>query len=184
MNLLQTYNNKIIKNDLLNKFKIKNNRSLPQLKKITISFGCTGFLPVQKFATTLLAIEVICLKKGAISFAKRAAISTDVQKGQPTGCYVSMKKKEMFKFFTKLNVEIVPKLKNFSELKMNATKSKFSFTIPGNNLELSELQDLYPLFAKLPDVNIHVSVTNSREREKCAFIAKSLKIPMLVDAIG
>lgn len=96
MNLFQTYHNKIIKNDLLNKFKINSSKSIPKLKKITITFGCTHFLPIQKFATTLLAIEMICLKKGEVSFAKKALISTGTQKGQPTGCLVTLEKKKNF----------------------------------------------------------------------------------------
>ena len=61
MHFLSYYNEKIIKHDLINKFTYNKPAEIPELKKITLNFGCKNF-PIQKFATTLLALEIITNK--------------------------------------------------------------------------------------------------------------------------
>jgi ribosomal protein L5 len=63
MHLLNIFNNKIIKHDLVNKYHYKNIQNLPKLKKITLNFNCTNF-NTQKFATTLLAFRNFNGKEG------------------------------------------------------------------------------------------------------------------------
>jgi large subunit ribosomal protein L5 len=91
MHLLNIFNNKIIKHDLVNKYHYKNLQNLPKLKKITLNFNCTNF-NTQKFATTLLALEIITAKKGSLTTAKVPNVLLKIQKGQPVGCKITLKK--------------------------------------------------------------------------------------------
>ena len=62
MNSFQTYYKRVIKQDLTNKFIFSNNKKIPKFKEITLNFGCKN-MTIQKFATTMLALEIISLKK-------------------------------------------------------------------------------------------------------------------------
>jgi ribosomal protein L5 len=176
MNFFNNYYKRIIKQDLINKFTFYD-KSLPKIKKITLNFGCKNF-PIQKFAIIMLALEIIALKKGTITTAKKPNVLLKIQKGQPAGCKVILKKKEIYSFLTKLNLEIFPKLKNFSGFTKNLQTSSLFFQLPGNKIMLKEFENLYPLFANLPILDIHIYI-NSKQTNKVLFLAKSMKLPII-----
>ncbi len=175
MNFFKTYYKRIIRQDLTNKFIFTNNTKIPKLKKITLNFGCKNF-SIQKFATTMLALEIISLKKGTITITKKPNVILKIQKGQPAGCKVELTNHQIYLFLTKLNLEIIPKLKNFHGFKIEKQIFNFLFQIPGNEIILKEFENQYPLFSNLPtlDINIFTTTTNSKE---LTFIAKAIKLP-------
>lgn len=175
MNFLRAYNKKVIKYDLINKFSYNNIKNVPKLQKITLNFGCKNF-NIQKFASTLLALEIISWKKGTLSVSKKPNVLLKIQKGQPAGCKVVLVKKEIDSFLTKLHLEILPKLRNFSGFKLQTKTSTFSFQLLRNEVVLTEFESHYPLFSDLPNLDIHIS-TNSRNQKELLFLAKSMKFP-------
>ena len=177
MNFLKIYNERIIKSDFINKFENKSIKKLPKVEKITLNFGCKNF-NIQKFAITLLALEIISTKKSSLTTSKTANIFLKIQKGQPSGCKVIIKKDEINTFLEKLLIEIVPNLKNFSGFKISTIAKNFSFKIKNDTTILKEFKESYPLFTILPILDIQIS-TNTKKTEELLFIAKSLKIPVL-----
>ena len=174
MNFFKKYYTRIIKQDLINKFIFANNNKVPKLKKITLNFGCKN-ISIQKFATTMLALELISLKKSTITVTKKPNVILKIQKGQPAGCKVELKNDQIFTFLTKLHLEIMPKFKNFNGFKIEKQIYNFFFQIPGNEIRLKEFENQYPLFSTLPvlDVNIFTTTKNSKE---LIFIAKAIKL--------
>lgn len=175
MNFLKTYYEQIIKFDITNKFKLTNNTNVTKIKKITLNFGCKNF-SIQKFATTILALEMIATKKARITTAKNPNLLLKIQKGQPSGCKVILKNKEIYAFLTKLHLEILPKLKNFEEFNIGIQSSSFSFRIPSDKIMLKEFENHYPLFANLPNLDVHIS-TSAQSFEELLFLIKSFKFP-------
>jgi large subunit ribosomal protein L5 len=176
MHFLKISNKKIIKHDLINKFKYNNIQNIPEFKQLTFNFGCKNF-NIQNFATTLLASEIIASKKGALTVAKNANVLLKIQKGQPAGCKVILKKKEIDTFLNKLLIEILPRVKNFLGFKISMQTSTFSFKLFSNEIALQEFENQYPLFANLPNLDIHIS-TNSKSKKELMFLIKSYKIPI------
>lgn len=175
MQFLQYYNEKIIKYDFINKFKYKNTTEIPKLQKIILNFGCKNFT-MQKFAITFLALEIITTKKGSITTAQKPNILLKIQKGQPAGCKVTLKKKSMYNFLSKLLLDILPKLKNFIGLKIVIKTHSFFFQLSNNEIQLKEFEEQYPLFSNLPKLDINF-LTNSKNQEELLFLIKSLKFP-------
>ena len=124
----------------------------------------------------MLALEIISLKKGAITVTKKPNVLLKIQKGQPTGCKVELNNDQIYSFLTKFNLEIIPKLKNFYGFKIERQIFNFFFQIPGNKIILKEFENQYPLFSNLPnlDINIHTTTKNSKE---LIFLAKAFKLP-------
>ena len=176
MGFIKTYNEKIIKYDLVNKFPYNSNENIPRLKKITLNFGCKNF-NIQRFATTLLALEILTSKKATLSASKNANILLKIQKGQPAGCKIILVKKEMYFFLTKLHLDIFPKLRNFPGFKLQTRTSSFFFQLPQNQITLPEFDSHYPLFSDLPNLDINV-LTNSRNQRELFFFAESIKLPL------
>ena len=175
MNFFENYYKRIIRQDLANKFRFDNNKNIPKLKKITLNFGCKN-LSIQKFAVTMLALEIVALKKGAITTTRKPNVVLKIQKGQPAGCKVELKNSQIYKFLTRLNIEILPKLKNFREFQLNHQMFNFFFQIPGNEIILKEFENHYPLFSNLPTLDINI-LTNTKNGKEILFLAKTIKLP-------
>jgi len=177
MHFLRYYNQKIIKHDLINKFRYNNINNIPKLKKIVLNFGCKNF-NIQKFETTLLALEIITTKKSALTVAKNANVLLKIQKGHPAGCKVTLREKEVDNFLIRLFLEILPKLKNFSGFKFKKESiQSFSFKLTGNQILLQEFEEQYPLFANLPNLDVFISTTSKTQKE-LLFLIRSLKFPI------
>lgn len=175
MNFLQTYNKKIIKYDLINKFPYNSTKNIPELKRATLNFGCKNF-DIQKFATTLLTLEIVTSKKGTLSVAKKPNVLMKIQKGQPAGCKVVLRKKEIETFLARLHLDILPKLKNFLGFEPQTKASTFSFRLSNAEITLPEFENQYPLFSSLPDLNINIT-TSSRNQKELLFLMKVMKFP-------
>jgi large subunit ribosomal protein L5 len=175
MNFFENYYKRIIRQDLTNKFLFDSNKDIPKLKKITLNFGCTN-LSIQKFAVTMLALEIITLKKGTITTTRKPNVILKIQKGQPAGCKVELKNSQIYSFITRLNIEILPKLKNFHKFRLNNQQFNAFFQIPGNDIILKEFESHYPLFSNLPTLDINI-LTNTKKDKEILYLAKSIKLP-------
>nr|YP_010516650.1 ribosomal protein L5 [Haslea pseudostrearia]UXN44193.1 ribosomal protein L5 [Haslea pseudostrearia] len=175
MHFIKHYYNEIIKYDFINKFHYTNLNELPKLKKIILNFGCQNFT-IQKFAIILLALELISAKKGSITLNKRANVFLKIQKGSPSGCQVILTKGMMYEFLSKLLVEIFPRIKNFSALKLRIIDHTFSYTFLSNMIILTELQEYYPIFNNLPVLNLTI-ITTAKNQEELLFLMKSFQFP-------
>ena len=130
MDIFKTYYKQIIKQDLTNKFIFKNNKKVPKIKKIILNFSCKN-LSIQKFAITILALEIISFKKGTITITKKPNIILKIQKGYPAGCKVELKNHQIYLFLTKLNIKIIPRLRNFPGFKLKKQIFNFFFSNSG-----------------------------------------------------
>lgn len=175
MNFFENYYKKIIRQDLANKFTFHKNTEIPKLKKITLNLGCKN-LSLQKFAITILALEIISLKKGTITTTRKPNVILKIQKGQPAGCKVELGTQQIYSFLTRLNIEILPKLKNFHKFNLETQEFNFFFQIPGNSIILKEFENHYPLFSDLPALDINI-LTNTKNTKEILFLAKALKFP-------
>lgn len=173
MHLFKALNEKIIKHDLINKYKYKNSKNLPKLKNITLNFGCTNFT-IQKFAITLLALEIIASKKSSLTVSKSPNVLLKIQKGQPAGCKVILGGNDIYKFLSKLVIE---SFSNSSGLKIKIKTSSVSFKLSNREISLRELDNQYPLFENLPNLDINISTTTKNPKE-LLFLLKAMKIPI------
>lgn len=174
MDFSQSCTKKIIKYDFINKFLYKNVKFVLKLKGITLNFGCKNF-DTQKFTATLLALEVLTLKKTTLSISRNPNVLLKIQKGQPAGCKVNVGGNDIDSLLIKLHLEILPKLKKTLKLKDQMKISTFSFKFLRNEIVLQELEDQYPLFLNLPSLDINV-LTNSKNHKELVFLIESMKL--------
>jgi len=165
---------KTIKHDLVNKFVYSKGAALPELKKIILNYGCKN-TEMKLLSSSLLALELITSQKGILTSTKEANISLKIRKGNPTGCKVTLRKARMYKFFSKIACEIIPRLKVIK--KLEAEKSAFSYELH-DAFSFSELEKHYSLFNSLPNLTVTL-VTNCKTKKEFAFILKSLKFSLI-----
>jgi large subunit ribosomal protein L5 len=177
VHFLEKYYNNTLKHELINKFIYNDNKKIPKLKKIILNFGCKT-ADMKQLSSSLLAFELIVSQKGKLTRTKHSNILFKIRKGNPTGCTVILSKFNVFHFFSKMNVEIFPKLKTFSifnnskKLKVNTFSYKLKETFCFN-----ELENYYYFFNNLPTLDVTI-VTSSKTKLEMIFLLKSLKLPM------
>lgn len=98
MHLLKNFCSKILKYDLINKFKYNKTNKLPKLKKLVLNFGSQKS-DLKQLAAGLLAFELIANQKGVLTTTKKSNILFKIRKGDPIGCKVTLQSQNLFVFF-------------------------------------------------------------------------------------
>lgn len=178
MPLLKNFYLKILRYDFVNKSYYKKINSIPNIKKIILNFNCKT-TNINKLATSLLAMELICAQKPIMTTAKSPNISLKIKKGAPIGCKVILKKRNQYEFLEKLIENILPKLKNFNgfNLKKKIIKNTFSYQFK-DVLSFPEIEKKYYLFTDLSFLNITI-VTNCKMEKELIFLLKSFKLSVI-----
>jgi large subunit ribosomal protein L5 len=176
MQYLESFYNKTLKHELINKFVYTNNKKLPALKKIILNFGCKSN-DIKQIASGLLAFELITNQKGKITKTRYSNILFKIRKGNPAGCKIVLSKVHSFNFLLKMLSETFPKLKNFSgfNISKKIKKNIFSFELQ-DMFSFTELENHYYLFNTLPKLNITI-VTTANKKKELVFLLKSFKLP-------
>jgi large subunit ribosomal protein L5 len=171
MHYLDFYYKTVIKYDLINKFNYKNIKELPKIKKIILNFKTKNF-KTKTFAATLFALELITLKKCQFITSKKPNIILKIQKGQPVGGKVILKKKKMYHFLSSLILEIFPKLPNSIKFKPN--NSNISIQLKQDNITFYNLKEHYNLSDLITYINITI-ITNSKTQTELFFLLRSFQ---------
>lgn len=177
MHFLEHFYIKTLKYDLVNKFFYRNTKKLPKLKKIILNFGCKTS-DIKYLASSLLALELITNQKGTMTTTKHSNILLKIRKGNPTGCKITLRKNKMLNYFSKILIEIFPKLKNFEGFKVSRKikKNYFSYELY-DTFNFNELEEHYYLFNNLSRLNVTI-VTSTKTKKELLFILKSLQFPI------
>ena len=178
MNILENYYEKVIRYDLLNKFFYDRIEDIPQLKKITLNFGCKNF-ETKNIASSLLSLELISVQSGVLTKSKKANILLKIRKGNPVGCIVVLRKDKMYNFLFKLLIDVFPNLRDFKGIVVSKklSNTSFSFTLK-DLISFKELEKQFYLFSNLPPLNI-TFVTNTKTRKELLYLLNAFKLPLI-----
>ena len=174
---MNNFSAKTIKYELLNKFNYKNIKEIPQIETIVLNFGCKT--TELKFLTaSLLALELITNQRGAFTKTKFPNVVLKIKKGNPAGCKVLIRKRNMLNFFLKTIITIFPKLKNFKSFNLpkKSNKSIFSYELE-DIFSFKELEKQYYLFNNLSKLHITI-ITNCKCKNELVFLLRSFQFPI------
>lgn len=172
MHFLEHYYNTVVKYNLIYKFNYKALKNIPKLEKIILNFGCKTF-DLKTLASSLLALQLITTKKGKLTISNQPNIVLKIRKGNPVGCKIVLTKKIMYKFFAKLIIEVLPKLKNKSLVKKLQTFNTLTCNF-NNILIFKELEKNYIIYNSLKNIQI-TFITNTKTTEELFFLLNSFK---------
>jgi len=165
--------------DLFYKFFYNNVQNIPKLKKVVLSFTLKTDVNLKILAAQLVALELLSLQKATL--IKTKTFNLKIRKGAPIGCKLTLRKKYLYFFFTKILLEYFPNLKQpeIYKLKKKYKKEKtLSFNLK-KLLVFSELNSQYHIFNKLNNLQI-IIVSNSQSFSEFYFILKLHKIPVIL----
>jgi ribosomal protein L5 len=116
MNLLNYHYNRIILQDFLLKYQIKNTKVIPKIKKISLS---AKFSHNHK-ASIISLFEILTFHKPYITQSRANILTLNLRKGEPVGIKLVLRKKSIYDFLIYFLFEVLPSLKKFDVLKMNS----------------------------------------------------------------
>jgi large subunit ribosomal protein L5 len=174
MTFLKKFYKTVFKYDLLNKFTYDKTKNLPAIKKIILNFGCKN-TKLKNLAASFLALELISCQKGILTKTRKSNLFLKIRKGNPVGCKVVLKNKQMFHFLERNLNEILTKEKNVYKIDLSplVKKSFFSYEIH-NKFTFNELEKHYYLFNDLEKLDITI-VLNLKFKKELIFLLKSFK---------
>jgi large subunit ribosomal protein L5 len=130
---------KEIRPTLQKKFGIKNPMAIPRLEKIVINCGLGEALTDKKVLGKMEAqLLIICGQKPVITKAKKAISSFKLREEDPIGLKVTLRKKRMWDFFTRLVSVALPRVHDFRGVPKKGFDGRGNYT-----LGLSE-QTIFP----------------------------------------
>lgn len=169
--MLNYFCQNIIKHDLLNKFNYWTLKDIPKIIKTILTFK-SNYLKLKEITKFLLVLELVANNKSNVIKSKVYNLTIKLKKGMPIGCKITLHKKSLYYFLTKLIFEIFPKNTNeFLNLKNN-----LQLTLKLKNLiSFFEIENKYYLFNNVNNLNIAILTTANTQKE-LIFLLSSLKL--------
>lgn len=115
---------------LRKKFDIKNPMAIPRLEKIVINCGLGEALSDKKAMEKMEAqLKIICGQKPVVTKAKKAISSFKLREEDPIGLKVTLRKKRMWDFFTRLVSVALPRVHDFRGVPKKGFDGKGNYTL-------------------------------------------------------
>ncbi len=150
---------------MVKRFDYKNRMEVPRLKKITLSMGVGDAKDDPNNLKKAVAdMRTIAGQQPAISKAKKAISNFKIRKGDPVGCFVTLRRSRMFEFFDRLISTGLPRVKDFSGLSDRSFdgRGNFSFGID-EQIVFPEID--YDKIDKIRGMNITINTTAHTDEE-------------------
>lgn len=147
MNLLNYHINKIVYQDFILKYIIKNTKTLPKIKKIYLS---SRFSIINK-ASIISLFEILTFIKPYITQSRVNILALNLRKGEAVGVKLVLRKKYIYDFLVYFLFEVLPSLKKFKLYIINSKTCHITIT---NLLDLDETTYLYIYYIRLRSLDI------------------------------
>ncbi len=115
---------------LRERFGYKNIHQVPRLKKVVLNMGLGEAIQNPKILDS--AVEELALIAGqrpVITRARKSIAAFKVRQGMPIGCMVTLRRKRMFDFLTKLIHVAIPRIRDFRGLPRRSFDGRGNYTM-------------------------------------------------------
>jgi len=154
-----------VKDKLIDKFKYNNIMESPSISKITLSMGVGDANEnPDDLKLAIQEMEKIAGQKPVVTKAKKDIADFGIRKGDPVGCYVTLRRERMWEFLKRLISIALPRVKDFSGL------SDKSFDGVGNYSFGLDEQIVFPeinyeTVDKIRGLNVTITTTANTDEE-------------------
>ena len=163
---------------LKRKFAYAQEGQVPRIKKIVLHQSCSsqGGSDSKGFATALKELSLITGQKGTITRAKKSIAGFQIREGDPLGIKITLRRKRMYAFLSRLIHLSLPRLRDFRGL------SPLCFDQSGNYTFGIDDPLMFPELSpekiqKIRGLQISIRTTAKTDLE-AYFLFKELGIPL------
>ena len=165
-----------IREQLKEKFGLKNTFEVPKLVKIVVNIGVGEAVSDSKVINNAIEdLSLITGQKPIVTKAKKSIAGFKLRKGLSIGCKVTLRKKRMYEFLDRLVFIALPRVRDFKGL------SKKSFDGSGNYSIGIKEQIIFPEinYDKIDKVRgMDITITTTAKNKEHAYeLLKSFNLP-------
>ncbi len=155
-------------------FGYKNIHQIPKITKVSLNMGLGEAIQnVKVLDHAQEEMALIAGQRPVITRAKRSIAAFKLREGMPIGCMVTLRKKKMYDFLTKLIHIAIPRIRDFRGISPKAFDGRGNYTLGiKEHLIFPEID--YDKIDKVKGMNITIVTTASTDEEA----------RVLLDAIG
>ena len=173
--LKEKYLNEVVPS-LMNKYNYKSKMEVPKLEKIVINIGVGDATSNSKLLDAAVAdLAKLSGQKPVVTKAKKSIAGFKVREGQPIGCKVTLRGKNMYNFMDKLISISLPRVRDFRGVSPKAFDGRGNYTMGiKEQLIFSEID--YDDVVKVRGMDI-IFVTTANTNEESFDLLNGLGIP-------
>ena len=165
MSQLKTFYEERVVPELVKTFKYKNAMQVPKLKKIVLNFGLGEAIHNIKILDSAVEeLKAITGQQPVVTRAKKSIAAFKLRQGVPIGCMVTLRRKRMYDFYSKLVNIALPRVRDFRGLSGKALDGHGNYTLGiKEHIIFPEID--YDKIDKIKGLNITVVTTAQTDKE-------------------
>lgn len=127
--LKQAYEEEVIPK-LVETFKYKNKMEVPKITKIVLNMGLgEATHNIKLLDAAAEELKLIAGQKPVITRAKKSIAAFKLREGMPIGCMVTLRRKRMYDFLSKLINVALPRVRDFKGISGKALDQRGNYTL-------------------------------------------------------
>lgn len=165
MSDLKEFYEKNVVSSLMETFKYKNIMQVPKLDKIVLNMGVGEAIHnIKLLDSASEELKTISGQKPVIRRAKKSIAAFKLREGMPVGCMVTLRRKRMYDFFSKLVNVALPRVRDFRGISGKAMDGRGNYSL-GIKEEIIFPEIDYDKIDKIKGLNITIVTTANTDEE-------------------
>ncbi len=161
---------------LIEEFGYKNKMQVPKIEKVVLNMGLGEAIQNAKILETALEeLSLIAGQKPVITRARKSIAAFKLRAGMPIGCMVTLRKKRMYDFLTKLINIAIPRIRDFRGISRKAFDGRGNYSM-GIKEHIIFPEVDYDKIDKIKGLNITI-VTTANTNEEALCLLEAIGMP-------
>jgi len=150
---------------LIEEFGYKNKMQVPKIEKVVLNMGLGEAIQNAKILETAVEeLSLIAGQKPVITRARKSIAAFKLRAGMPIGCMVTLRKKRMYDFLTKLINIAIPRIRDFRGISRKAFDGRGNYSM-GIKEHIIFPEVDYDKIDKIKGLNITIVTTANTDKE-------------------
>ncbi len=176
MSQLKEFYEKDVVSNLMETFKYKNIMQVPKITKIVLNMGVGEAIHnIKLLDSASEELKTISGQKPIIRRAKKSIAAFKLREGMPVGCMVTLRKKRMYDFFSKLVNVALPRVRDFRGISGKAMDGHGNYSL-GITEQIIFPEIEYDRIDKIKGLNVTI-VTTAKTDEEGKELLKLMGMP-------
>lgn len=114
---------------LMERRKYRNIHQVPRLEKIVVNMGVSSSLEKTAVEDAARDLSQLTGRKAVISKSRKSIANFKLRKGQPVGCFVTLRRDVMYEFLDRLVACALPRIRDFRGLSPRSFDGRGNYTL-------------------------------------------------------
>ncbi|NPA95134.1 MAG: 50S ribosomal protein L5 [Thermodesulfobacteria bacterium] len=161
---------------LIEKFGYKNKMQVPKIEKVVLNMGLGEAIQNAKILDSAQEeLSLIAGQRAVITRARKSIAAFKLRAGMPIGCMVTLRRKRMYDFLTKLINIAIPRIRDFRGISRKAFDGRGNYSL-GIKEHIIFPEVDYDKIDKIKGLNVTI-VTTADTNEEALCLLEAIGMP-------